>query len=575
MNPKHALVYVRVSTSEQADRGVSLDNQERACNEWAFRNGVQVLKLFREEGVSAKTLARPQMQQMLDYIADHASEIDYVIVYQIDRLTRSLGDFSDLIRFLGKYKVELHDSTSGIEVNESDELLQAIQAVLAQHDNRLKSKRVTENMKRHASQGFRMNQAPYGLRNIRDTLGRPTLEPVEPIAGKIKHLLKEYSTGAYTKGQLLREAQRTGLTQPNGKPMIYQYLDKLLRQPIYAGLERNSFTDGQIVASTFKGLVPEWVFYANQMLLDERKKSKVEGYKNIHPDFPLRKFILCAKCSQPLRGSSSTGRSGKKYPRYHCTTPSCHSAHTSPDDLHKQWMAHLQQLSPTQGRLKLVETIIIRVWHDEVKNMRLRRDQITKAADALDEERISAAEKVATGELTKAEKEAVVQRVNEKLVGLRRELNDLNKNIGTKQEAIEYAVNYIGNAARLWDNASPEGKQIFQRMVYPEGLPYDLTKKQFGTAPMSALYNLVADKKDPSELDESHLVTPAGVEPAISRMRTWRPGPLDEGALLRPRYLTISVIDRPERVEAMNYGAYCSTLSQANNGTHSSSPICS
>ena len=61
MNPKTAIIYVRVSTSEQADRGVSLDNQERACHDWAFRNQVQTLKVFREEGISAKTLNRPEM----------------------------------------------------------------------------------------------------------------------------------------------------------------------------------------------------------------------------------------------------------------------------------------------------------------------------------------------------------------------------------------------------------------------------------------------------------------------------------------------------------------------------------
>jgi len=72
--------------------------------------------------------------------------------------------------------------------------------------------------------------------------------------------------------------------------MSYQYLDKMLRQPIYAGLEKSTLTDGQIVTSTFAGIVPEWVYYTNQQLLDSRQVNKTEGYQNIHPDYPLRRF---------------------------------------------------------------------------------------------------------------------------------------------------------------------------------------------------------------------------------------------------------------------------------------------
>jgi site-specific DNA recombinase len=70
MNPKTAIIYTRVSTTDQVDSGASLDNQERACYDWTFRNGIKVLKQFREEGKSAKTLNRPKMQEMLVYVQE-------------------------------------------------------------------------------------------------------------------------------------------------------------------------------------------------------------------------------------------------------------------------------------------------------------------------------------------------------------------------------------------------------------------------------------------------------------------------------------------------------------------------
>lgn len=515
MTPKHAVIYVRVSTTDQADRGVSLDNQERACGDWAFRNQIQVLRTFREEGRSAKTLNRPEMQAMLEYLSEHYQEIDYVIVYQIDRLTRNTFDFADFMRLLVKYKIELRDSTSNVEASESDELIQGVQALMAQHDNKLKSKRVSENMKRHASEGYRMHQAPYGLRNIRNELGRPTVEPIEPIASNISYILTEFAKGTFTKGQLLHEARRIGLTQRNKKQISYQYLDKLLNNPLYAGLEKSTFTDGQLIPSVFNGIVPEWVYYANQTLLESRKNNRTDGYKSINPEYPLRRFLICDDCGQPIRGSASTGRGGKKYPRYHCTTKTCHSAFEHPDGLNSAWVQRLGNLKPNEGRIRLIQTIIVRVYHDEVKSMRFRRNKLRETIDALGEKKIDAAEKVATGELTADEKVAIVARIKKQLGTMQNELNKLNRDIGTKEEAIDYAVNYIGDAARLWDKASPEMKQIFQRMVYPEGLPYNFRTKQFGTAKMSELYTLANIKKDPSMSEESLLVIPRGIEPLL------------------------------------------------------------
>ncbi len=516
MHPKTAVIYVRVSTTEQADRGVSLDNQERACHDWAFRNQVQTLKVFREEGKSAKTLKRPEMQAMLEYLTEHSAEIDYLIIYQIDRLTRNKFDFADLMRMLAKLKIELRDSSSNVEATESDELIQAIQAALAEHDNKQKSRRVIENMKRHASEGYRMHQAPFGLRNIRNELGRPTVEPIEPIASKIATILTEYANGSYpAKAILLKRAQEIDLKQPNGKPLSYQFLDKMLRQPLYAGMEKSSLTDEQLVPSVFEGIVPEWVYYTNQSLLDSRRANKAEGYKSINPDYPLRRFVICEACGQPLRGSASTGRGGKKYPRYHCTTRECHSSFIKPDDLHKAWKDHLNKLRPNDNRLRLIETIIVRVWREEVNSMRFRRNKLRESIDALSEERIDAAEMVATGKLTPEEKNAISFRIKKRIGTMRKELNKLDRNIGTKEEAIDYAVNYISNARHLWIKASPEMKQVYQRMIYPEGLPYSFTKKQFGTAKMSALYTLATIKKDPVLSEESTLVIPRGVEPLL------------------------------------------------------------
>ena len=59
------LVYCRVSTEEQAEKGYSLDTQEKLCRDFAERSGYRVAGVFRDEGKSGTTLDRPALQDLL------------------------------------------------------------------------------------------------------------------------------------------------------------------------------------------------------------------------------------------------------------------------------------------------------------------------------------------------------------------------------------------------------------------------------------------------------------------------------------------------------------------------------
>ena len=72
---QNAIIYTRVSTKEQVD-GASLKAQERECRRCAeARLNAQVAKVFTEEGESAKTTNRTQLQLLLKYIADNKGNI--------------------------------------------------------------------------------------------------------------------------------------------------------------------------------------------------------------------------------------------------------------------------------------------------------------------------------------------------------------------------------------------------------------------------------------------------------------------------------------------------------------------
>ena len=64
---KTVVVYVRVSTEEQAKSGYSIDAQIQRCEDFARRHKISIIASFKEEGKSAKTLNRPELQKMLNY----------------------------------------------------------------------------------------------------------------------------------------------------------------------------------------------------------------------------------------------------------------------------------------------------------------------------------------------------------------------------------------------------------------------------------------------------------------------------------------------------------------------------
>lgn len=81
MTIKKCVVYVRVSTEEQT-KGYSLNGQERICSDFAASLEYEVVNIFREEGISAKDLNRPQLQAMMNWTREHAAEVDAIIFWK-------------------------------------------------------------------------------------------------------------------------------------------------------------------------------------------------------------------------------------------------------------------------------------------------------------------------------------------------------------------------------------------------------------------------------------------------------------------------------------------------------------
>src|SRR5262249_26963767 len=96
VQPTGAVIYLRVSTDDQATNIQNLPNQERICRD-GWKSKGEILAQFVDAGESARTADRAEFQRMLAYCKAHRHEIGYVIVENLSRFARNVADQAQAI----------------------------------------------------------------------------------------------------------------------------------------------------------------------------------------------------------------------------------------------------------------------------------------------------------------------------------------------------------------------------------------------------------------------------------------------------------------------------------------------
>lgn len=223
-----AVIYVRVSTTEQVDDGYSLDAQLDRCKAYCVSQGWEVVTVYIEEGVSAKDTNRPELQRMLTDAQQGL--FDVVLVYRLDRLTRSVKDLYKLLDTLEsngvKFKsaTELYDTTTAM-----GKLFITLVAALAEWELNNLRERVRFGMEQLVREGkWHGGPVPFGY-----SWDGTTMTIVEEEARVLRELRRVYMSGEGF-GVTSNILNATGYTR-NGSPWSVQSVWYALDNPFYAG----------------------------------------------------------------------------------------------------------------------------------------------------------------------------------------------------------------------------------------------------------------------------------------------------------------------------------------------------
>src|SRR5580765_3788687 len=214
-----ALVYLRVSTKEQAERGgetegFSIPAQREACLRKAESLGARVVAEFIDAGESARSADRPELQRMLAHLV--TEPVQYVIVHKVDRLARNRADDVEINLAIRKYGATLVSVSENIDQTPSGMLLHGIMSSIAEFYSQNLAAEIVKGTESKVKLGGTPTLAPIGYLNVRHIVdGREvrtiSLDPER--APHIRWAFEAYATGGWTLNQLTAELETRGLTR--------------------------------------------------------------------------------------------------------------------------------------------------------------------------------------------------------------------------------------------------------------------------------------------------------------------------------------------------------------------------
>ena len=499
-----AVVYLRVSTVEQVEN-YSLDTQERGCVDYCERNGFDVDRIFREEGESAKTADRTQLQAMINYCAAEAKRrgIGVVVVYRVDRLARQVEHHTAIRAVLKKLGVQLRAVMETFDDSPGGKFLENVMAAVAQLDNDVRADRTKAGMQEGLSRGRWMWKAPLGYvkgdRSSQSLLQDPVLAPL------VKCAFEGVASRRKTQREELAEVTSLGLVTRRGRPMSLQSFGDMLRNPLYMGrvvVPKWGFEG----PGDFEALVSPELFESVQAALEGRAPSK-ESRNLDHPDFPLRRVVRCGRCDTPLTASWSRGRN-RRYPYYHCRKKACGGTNVRKELLEDLFVSHLKALNVRPEVFRVLDAVVEDAWKDRrreavviAKRLEARMSDLAVKRNRLFDAYFFDAR------IDQPTYERQVTRVDQEVAQAQVQLGVAQVPEIDLSRTLAFAQTLLEDLPGCWNRLNWQQKPPFLRALYPTGLTYEDGTIGTTQAPW-LLAQIGADSGR-----ESVLAAPTGFEP--------------------------------------------------------------
>ena len=169
---KKAIIYIRVSTDEQADKGYSLRHQEEFLKKYCEFNHIEALEVVKED-FSAKTFNRPAFTQLLNKLKSRKLRADFLVFTKWDRFSRNAPDAYAMISTLNKIGIEPQAIEQPLDLCiPENKIMLAFYLSAPEVENDRRALNTLVGMRRARKEGRWISSAPKGYDNKMDDNGK-------------------------------------------------------------------------------------------------------------------------------------------------------------------------------------------------------------------------------------------------------------------------------------------------------------------------------------------------------------------------------------------------------------------
>lgn len=452
---KKVAIYIRVSTQEQAKEGYSIEAQKDKLISYCDAKSWSIYDIYIDGGYSGSNLDRPALHALLSIL----SKIDIVLVYKLDRLSRSQIDTLTLI--------ENHFLTNGVDFVSLTEAFDTTSSfgramigmlsVFAQLEREAIKERSRLGKEKRVKNGLWHGGGitATGYKYIPGT-NELVIDDYEAL--QVKEIFKLYNTGlGYT--SIADRLNKKGYIKNNGSSWSSNAIKRILQNPIYKGFVTFS---GNIYKGNHEPIIGEELFDNTQKLFKKRSKRYVHESK-----FLLGSMMTCGYCGARIKAAwSHNGNNNSKYFFYGCysiiKSPkhmikdlNCPSKRIKMDLVEKWFLDELEKHEADENKLvsiydKQTESHIQDINVSSIKKQIEKIDkQIDKILHLYIHQNFTSEKVVSTLKFLENQKIILNNELNKELS---KALKTININ---SQEASEYKSNFV----TIWNKATFEQKR--------------------------------------------------------------------------------------------------------------------
>lgn len=479
----NVIIYTRVSTDEQADKGFSLRHQKEVLELYCKQKGYGILTHFQED-YSAKNFNRPEFNKLLVYLKSNRKHVDQILFTRWDRFSRNQEEAYRVIRQFRNMGIEVNAIEQPLDLTQADsKVMLAVYLVMPEVENDKISIRTKQGLRRAQKEGCFTGIAPFGYRNSRTEDEKSTLAIKTELAPIIQTAFSEYATGNYSTEDIRKRYFK-------GHKISKQSLINMLKNPTYIGkilIKAWKKEDECVVEGLHPAIIDETTFNRVQQRFRRKRVAPVHKDSEIDEQLPLRGHLICRNCNRALTGSASRGGSGIRHFYYHCQ-PKCKERFKA-SEANQLFEDLLEELTIKEDVKTLYHQILKRSFQGGKSERELKKRVLEKELNKL-KERLDSIETKFFDDLIDVSTFNRMKAVSEdNIADIQYELDKIKEMTDQFEIYLKKGISMLHGIDKLYRTSPSHIKKKITTQLFPDKLIY--TTNQFQAARLEGFFNLI------------------------------------------------------------------------------------